>query len=408
MKKILLLLAVCLPVLCQAFPATQSGGYEYQSQVGNTAGNWYSSPSGACSADASSYTAIKASQGYDVPHTGSVSGTGGSYSCRITNPYDSFSYGIPSRSTPVTYSCPANATLSGSQCSCVAPATEVNGACIAVDPVELLNKSGAPLVGEGSCSLTSCFQGHTVRGSGGTCWKDKPTGKNMFELYGPFTKTGASCSLTPAAGGGSPVAEPSTPSPADCPGYWGSVNGVDKCIPKAGRGTGTAENKDNSTTTSGPDGTTTTGEQKDTVCVESKCTTTGTKTTTNPDGTTTTTTTTSTQPQADYCSANPAAAACKSQDWCEKNPDTVGCSEFGTPDDSVKLTEKSSGFESITAVPFAAAGGCPAPLSFEVIGHQYAVSFQPVCNGAQDYIRPVVLVLAAFAAAFIFVNGFKV
>ncbi|MDZ4100698.1 MAG: virulence factor TspB C-terminal domain-related protein [Hydrogenophaga sp.] len=66
-----------------------------------------------------------------------------------------------------------------------------------------------------------------------------------------------------------------------------------------------------------------------------------------------------------------------------------------------------SGFSSIAVVSFGAAASCPAPLPFDVAGRTYSVSFQSICTNANDYIRPVVLVLGAALAAFIFVAGFR-
>jgi hypothetical protein len=399
-----------LPVVVQAFPATVAGGFEYAASVGSVAGSWFSTPSAACSADAAGYTAIKASQGYNVPHSSSVSGTAGSYLCRITNEYDSWQYGIASRTAPTTYSCPANATLAGSSCSCNSGYTESANTCTVVDVVDLLNKAGVPLVGDGPCpaNMQSCFQGSTVRASGGTCWKDKTTGKPAYELYGPFTDLKKPCSVTPASGGGSAVAEPSTPSPSDCNGYWGQVDGKDRCIPKSGStGTGTVEKGDSTTTTTGTGGTTTADDQKSTACVDGVCTTTGTKTVTNPDGTTTSTTTTTQQQQTDYCSSNPAAAACKTAEWCETHPETVGCSEFGTPDDSVKLSKSDFGFNSITAVSFANSASCPSDVSFTAMGKSYAFSYGSMCGTAQNYVAPVVVALGVALAAFVFVGGFR-
>lgn len=91
---------------------------------------------------------------------------------------------------------------------------------------------------------------------------------------------------------------------------------------------------------------------------------------------------------------------------CELKPNSIGCSEFGSPTNET-LATSDSGFNSIGSVSLASASGCPAPESFSVAGHQYAVSFQPVCNGADSYIKPVMIVLGAALAAFIFIGGFK-
>ena len=329
-----------------------------------------------------------------------------------------YSYGFkavtvtPTAPAAPTYSCPANATLSGTTCTCNAGNTENAGTCTAMtgaDWAKLLNDAGMPLVGDGACTITSCYQGHTLRGSGGTCWKDKTTGVNSYEIYGPYTATGQSCSMTPTTGGGSPVQEPATPSPSTCTGYWGSVNGVDKCIPKTGgSGTGTVSPENKDTTTTDGTGTTTTSTDGVTSCFDGTCTTTKTTTTTPPGGgTPVTTTTTSTQPKVSFCAENPNAPACKAPSECDTNPDSLACLKLGTPDNGVQLSKLDAGFSTITPVSFAAGVGCPADLTFSVNAKPYAISYAPMCSAASTYGAPVVLILGVALAAFIFIGGFK-
>ncbi len=92
---------------------------------------------------------------------------------------------------------------------------------------------------------------------------------------------------------------------------------------------------------------------------------------------------------------------------CDKIPDSMGCSKFGTPD-APTLPKSDFGFSSITPVIFATAGGCPPPLTFVVRGQVFDFSYQPLCDASTNYLRPVVLVLGVALAAFLFVGGFKV
>lgn len=369
----------------------------------------------ACNAFAASYTANRG-DGYAMSITAA-----GSTSC---------TYALTSHGSPVpggewsvyrvevppsnpSYSCPVNSTLDGTQCVCNSGTVQNGSSCsttlTGADWARLLNESGIPLVGDGACTITSCYQGHTLRGSGGTCWKDKITGRNSYEIYGPYTATGQTCSMSPTNGGGAPVEPPATPSPATCSGHWGSVNGEDRCIPKSGStGTGTTTPEDKQTTTTDGTGTTTTGTEGVTSCFDGTCTTTKTTTTTPPGGgTPVTTTTTSTQPKATFCQENPNAPACKAPSECDTNPDSLACLKLGTPDNGVQLSKLDAGFSAITPVSFAAGVGCPADLSFNVNTKPYAISYAPMCTAASTYGAPVVLILGVALAAFIFIGGFK-
>lgn len=88
---------------------------------------------------------------------------------------------------------------------------------------------------------------------------------------------------------------------------------------------------------------------------------------------------------------------------CDKHPNAIGCSEYGTPS-----TEKVTGTEkpvSFTPVSFGEAS-CPAPVTFEAYG-THTFEFAPMCDAAVTWVRPVVLVIAAALGAFIFIGGLK-
>lgn len=373
----------------------------------NTATGYFSTRQAACSYSATTADSWSTTS---APHTGTVTQPS-AYMCYVYTKVSSVSYnsGFSQRTA-----CPANSTLASGVCTCAAGRVAQNGQCVVRDYIKELNESGGAVVGEGTCGIDKCWQspgggGLKVRGTGATCWKSKETGKNMFEVYGPFTANGGACTETAATGSGSTPTQPATPSPADCTGYWGSVNGEGRCIPKSGStGTGTAAPEDKQTTTTDGTGTTTTGTTGSTSCFDGTCTTTRTTTTTPPGGgAPVTTTTTSTQPKVTYCQENPAAAACKAPSECDSNPDSLACLKLGTPDNGVQLFKSDAGFSAITPVSFAAGAGCPADLTFNVNAKPYAISYAPMCNAASTYGAPVVLILGVALAAFIFIGGFK-
>lgn len=110
----------------------------------------------------------------------------------------------------------------------------------------------------------------------------------------------------------------------------------------------------------------------------------------NGQTTTTTTTTNSNGTAVDICKANPTASA---------------CAELGTADVTRPSPEQKP--LSITQQSMPSNAGCPAPLSFAVMGHEYAVSWQPVCDASVTWVRPVILVVAFALAAWVFVGGLQ-
>ena len=88
---------------------------------------------------------------------------------------------------------------------------------------------------------------------------------------------------------------------------------------------------------------------------------------------------------------------------CEKSPDSAGCAKLGDPTNSTVPT--STVPVSITPVDLAT-GVCPASITWTAYG-SHTFEFTPICNAAETYIKPVVLVIGAALAAFIFVGGLK-
>lgn len=92
-------------------------------------------------------------------------------------------------------------------------------------------------------------------------------------------------------------------------------------------------------------------------------------------------------------------------DQCAKYPDSVGCAKLDTPNPD-KLTNVSKAF-TVASVAFASSSTCPAPLSFTVAAHSYSVSYQPLCDRLY-ILRTLFLMIAAFIAAWIVADSFKV
>ncbi|NBW79618.1 MAG: hypothetical protein EBR27_11495 [Betaproteobacteria bacterium] len=93
---------------------------------------------------------------------------------------------------------------------------------------------------------------------------------------------------------------------------------------------------------------------------------------------------------------------------CDKYPSSIGCSQYGEPNNSVTLAKSTDSLNAVQNVAFASSASCPAPLAFTVMDKAYSLSFQPLCDNSERYIKPVILVLAAAMAAWVFVGGFRV
>lgn len=91
---------------------------------------------------------------------------------------------------------------------------------------------------------------------------------------------------------------------------------------------------------------------------------------------------------------------------CEKDPDVIGCAQFGTPTSDDPLKKETSPV-TVTAMPFAGSAACPAALNFNVSGHAYAVSYQPMCDKLA-ILKYLFLAMAGFVAAWVVASTFKV
>jgi len=242
------------------------------------------------------------------------------------------------------------------------------------------------------------------------CWvSDTPNAQGLYRAscdYG-VTFTGASATPTDTETKTTDTAA----SPATCSGAFGTVNGKAVCIPSSKEPTVPLPTPTASigNPPAGSDGTQPIGSR-------TPATGTNNDNAGSPVNTSTGTSVTSGSglPSAAGTTAGNASSSSGLQKAdlqdikadCDKKPNSIGCSEFGSATNET-LGTTNSGFNSIGSVNLASSSGCPAPESFSVAGHQYAVSFTPVCNGANDYIKPVMIVLGAALAAFIFIGGFK-
>lgn len=140
--------------------------------------------------------------------------------------------------------------------------------------------------------------------------------------------------------------------------------------------------------------------------------TTNTSTVTNTTNSTTTTTnnntnvTTTTTNNAPTPTPSTAPTPAPTPDPCDANPDRVGCLKAGDSPTSDTLVKKTTAV-TITAIAFTSASACPAPLSFTVIGRNYGVSYQPLCDRLA-MLRYLFLAMAAFVAAWSLASLFKV
>lgn len=93
------------------------------------------------------------------------------------------------------------------------------------------------------------------------------------------------------------------------------------------------------------------------------------------------------------------------KDPCLENPDRVGCLDTGNPDD-VSLDNYSVPF-TVNPVSVGGAGACPPDSVLTVHGgQQVTVKLGPICDAA-IWLRPLVLALAWFSAAYIIAGAVK-
>lgn len=129
--------------------------------------------------------------------------------------------------------------------------------------------------------------------------------------------------------------------------------------------------------------------------ITNQTTSTTTNTYNNGSPTTVTTTTTGGEP----------AKADPPEDPCVKAPDRVGCKLLGTPDSATIPTST----ENLTYTPESTGfgdGSCPPPVTWSSTrAGSHSISYQPACDFATTYMRPVALLIGALMALFILMPG---
>ncbi|APW37527.1 hypothetical protein RD110_10285 [Rhodoferax koreense] len=142
------------------------------------------------------------------------------------------------------------------------------------------------------------------------------------------------------------------------------------------------------------------------VKVQPSATTTTTTKLTNPDGSSTTTTDTETTTK----DTDKPASEDKETDLCVLHPEIIACAKLGDAPDAEQLP-KAEKTVTFTPVAFQSNATCPAgvPIDYTLFGRSahYVIPFEPLCNAASTYIRPLLLLAAALVAAGIFVGGLK-
>lgn len=310
------------------------------------------------------------------------------------------------------------------------------------------NPSKTPSICVGQCELnygggSACSAGKTSSGAitGGSC-----------NYYGPFTATGKSCadnSITSGGSSGDPDKDAGNAlnKPKDASscsksgGYWGSVNGVDTCVP-ANSKSSESPNSNRTTQKTNSDGTKSEStENSKTSCADGVCSTTTTTTTTNynSDGSkkdSSTSTDSKQQDQISFCKNNPGDPGCKqtsdssfggtcktgftcdgdaAQCATAKASWTSACA-LGNSDGSTlaekiisgsdpalsdattnPLVPKTQSIQQITPSRTLSAG-CPADFSVSVLGKTETFSFSQVCPYLQ--IMGSILVGVAWISAF--------
>jgi hypothetical protein len=112
------------------------------------------------------------------------------------------------------------------------------------------------------------------------------------------------------------------------------------------------------------------------------------------------TTGTATEPQADFCAANPTSSHCSVE--CHAATGTAGCATLSTPVDGELPTSDvdvpTVQTDSLTG--FNIGNACPADLTYSIRGATYTLEFKPLCDVA-PMAKPLVLLGASLSALMI-------
>lgn len=350
-------------------------------------------PSSACAAAVNAFNAK-----FPTVPSSFVSATTTTCTYKASNGYNGT---IPMSCTQVTNSCPSAGTTKKLNFT-VGYTPDPDLKYEQLGDVNMAN-FGAVVKKGSACSYNGCTVNFSSSLDGLTdeWWESlKPNSQGLYRISVNMktTYTGASC--TPTAQETS-VTSPNA-DPATCKGTYGTVSGKPVCIPSGLGNTNLVTSQSPSTTTihagnptAGSSGGLTDIPPGGSGNADGGPSTTYDGTTFPVNGPLPSGSGTSTNPQPDP------------KTDCDKKPDSIGCSEYGTPDNGIQLNKLDSGVSSIQILSFASMQSCPADLTFTVMGNQYSISYAPVCNVAASYIAPIVLLISTAIAAFIFVGGFK-
>lgn len=299
----------------------------------------------------------------------------------------------------VSYVCPASGgwTLSGTNCTrpdCVAPATRDSGtgACVVSCPTAGSNAmvSGAQAWGITGSSLT-CTNGISFGGCQITCTAGVSSGGKASCTGCTFT--GAVATTADAAADPTTGEEVKAPTkPEEClakgQGYVTTSSGT-TCVAQDQASEPISTKTTETTTTKNGSGVTTGTEETTVECIGDKCTTTS----TTKDGAGVTTGTTTSTGTGDKSGTDPTE---EKQSECDKHPETIGCSQYGTPTEDGPLTTNAVGTSSLSPA-LSSAGSCPADIN---LPRGMKFSWEYPCMYANG-IRPVVIALAWLSAGFL-------
>lgn len=256
------------------------------------------------------------------------------------------------------------------------------------------------------CAVNGCTVTTSLCGAGGA---DGNSGK-WFCSGGTYTGqacTGAVASPSQAPGVAPSEVPPDSPYKKciDAGQSFGTVNGVVVCTAPTN-----VKNSSSSSSSGATNSSTTTTTKCDTY---GNC-----WTQTNNNGSTTTTTSSG----GKFCEENPNSVVCQAlagstntgtgtgtgggggnnQTDCDKLPNSIGCSEFGTPGASGDIEDQKKNIGSITPTT-GGAGNCPASVHLPR-GAEF--SYAPMCQLASG-VRPVVIGIAWLLAGFMVFGWFK-
>jgi hypothetical protein len=109
-----------------------------------------------------------------------------------------------------------------------------------------------------------------------------------------------------------------------------------------------------------------------------------------------------------FCEENPNNTMCEKKGNCPDGSDTVGCMKPGEGTGEVGKADVNLSLKP-SPVTFSGGGSCPAPASVSIGGHTVNLTNPgPICNTLSSIVRPIVLLLAAFAASMIIFKGTEI